>query len=511
MANRRRLHSATLLANGKVLAAGGFDEYGSPLQAELYDPAAGTWSAAGAPIVARNAHTATLLANGKVLVAGGRNTADGTGTTYLTRVEVFDPATSSWSLTTALTATRAHHTATLLPNGKVLLAGGMNGSGYLTGCVLYDPVPGTWAATGGFAAPRAHHTATLLPEGKVLVTGGNNSVSYLTATELYDPATGTWSASGAMATARRGHTATLLPDGKVLLAGGASGTTTYAPAAEFYDPASGTCSAGPTLTEGKEWHAATLLATGEVLLAGGGRSTNIFYSTAELYDTPTLTTPASSLITGTTVRLGGNVTLIGSAAVTGRGVVFAPANINNDPKLGGPGVVSMTTTGTTGTFTVNVTDLTPGTIYRFRAYATNAVGTGYTAASSFTTLTALEMWRKTWYGTTADVGNAADDADPHHTGISNLLVFAFLGPAQNPAQARRSQLPQAGWTGGSYGYAFMPPAGTGALNYSAEHSTTLAEGSWLQLPDTGESGIRRFVLPADGLATGFLRLKVTRP
>jgi hypothetical protein len=115
-------------------------------------------------------------------------------------------------ITGSLTMARFGHTATLLPNGKVLVAGG--------GAELYDPASGAWSVTGSLATARSGHTATLLPNGKVLVAGGVGPSGILASAELYDPASGTWSATGSLATARRLHTATLLPNGKVLVAGG---------------------------------------------------------------------------------------------------------------------------------------------------------------------------------------------------------------------------------------------------------------------------------------------------
>src|SRR5437763_4719408 len=120
-------------------------------------------------------------------------------------------------MTGSLATARNGHTATLLPNGKVLVAGGRNGNSILASAELYDPPSGTWSATGSLATARFFHTATLLPNGKVLVAGGGNNSA-----ELYDPASGTWSATGSLATARAFHTATLLPNGKALVAGGFS-------------------------------------------------------------------------------------------------------------------------------------------------------------------------------------------------------------------------------------------------------------------------------------------------
>ncbi len=281
MTTGRVYHTATLLADGKVLVVGG---EGVSLEvsdsAELYDPSSGTWSATGSMTTARDLHTATLLADGKVLVAGGRGASD-----LLASAELYDPNTGTWSATGSMTTARYGHTATLLADGKVLVAvgagGGSGASGWLDSAELYDPSSGTWSATGSMTTARYVHTATLLTDGKVLVAGGIVSDEALSSAELYDPSTGTWSATGSMTTARLTHTATLLTDGRVLVAGGAvSGASLPARAtAELYDPSTGTWSATGSLTPSREDHTATLLADGKVLVAGGrGRGS------AELYD-----------------------------------------------------------------------------------------------------------------------------------------------------------------------------------------------------------------------------------
>src|SRR5882724_10289340 len=242
----------------------------------MIDP---SWTATGSLTTARYYHTATLLPSGKVLVAGGYNGS------YLSSAELYDPATGSWSSTGSLTTARRWHTATLLPSGKVLVAGGDNGFSFLSSAELYDPATGSWSSTGSLTTARELHTATLLPSGEVLVAGGfGDGFVSLSSAELYDPASGTWSATGSLATARVCHTATLLPSGKVLAAGGYNGGCPRS--AELYDPASGTWSATGSLTTARAGHAATLLPSGKVLVAGGFNGFS-FLSSAELYDPAT--------------------------------------------------------------------------------------------------------------------------------------------------------------------------------------------------------------------------------
>jgi N-acetylneuraminic acid mutarotase len=295
LATARFGHTATLLPNGMVLVAGGEDSGGSftsLASAELYDPASETWSATGSLATARQLHTATLLPNGKVLVAGGFNNRVQNG---LASAELYDPASGTWTATSSLGAPRFFHTATLLPNGTVLVAGGEDTNGSLGSVELYDPANGTWTATGSLATARAIHTATLLPNGKVLVTGGVGSGSSLASAELYDPASGIWTGTGNLGAPRYFHTATLLPNGKVLVAGG-EGTGSPSASAELYDPASGTWTGTGNLGAARYSHTATLLPNGKVLVSGG-ESNGISLASAELYDPASETTTATGSLT----------------------------------------------------------------------------------------------------------------------------------------------------------------------------------------------------------------------
>jgi len=192
----------------------------------VFAQAPGTFAPTGFMKLARGYATATLLLNGKVLVAGGQYYS---GAQYVTKTaELYDPASGTFSYTGQMTIPRYAHTATLLQNGKVLITGGLDNNSNVRGrAELYDPATGAFTATGNMSLARQHHTATLLPNGKVLVAGGfyysdPTYETYITDTaELYDPATGAFTSTGNMAFARVAHTATLLGNGLVLIAGGA--------------------------------------------------------------------------------------------------------------------------------------------------------------------------------------------------------------------------------------------------------------------------------------------------
>jgi hypothetical protein len=363
LATPRLEHSATLLPNGKVLVAGGFDSsfYNVLTSAELYDPASGTWTPTGdmhnprtdhraillpngkvfvdhaggnSTQVSRNVvelydpasgtwtetdfgglpnETVTLLPNGKVLLAGGRTYPDVSGSAQL-----YDPASGTVVATGSLGTARAWHTATLLANGKVLVTGGATGqtitSGPLTSAELYDPTSGTWTATGSLSAVRYSSTTTLLPDGKVLVAGGSNSSGFLASAELYDPTSGTWTATGSLSSGRSGHSATLLPNGKVLVVGG-GGDSGFLASAESYDPASGTWSVSGSLVTTRQSHTATLLPNGKVLIAGGSNDTGALAS-AELYGPQSPSAQLLNVATRLKVLTGDNV-LIGGFIITG--------------------------------------------------------------------------------------------------------------------------------------------------------------------------------------------------
>jgi len=265
MRTPRAFHSATLLPNGRVLIAGGFVPDGYTATAEVYDPSTGTFIGTGNMVKPMPFGTATLLKNGKVLISvlcsdwfsaepelydpltGTFSSAEGHTDTkphyscgpaielangkVLIASELFDPATDTFSFTSYRNGIGSYDTtATLLTNGKVLVAGGSGDFGFSANADLYDPSTGRFFAAGNMIRARAGHTATLLRDGMVLITGGYVSAS---SAELYDPVNAIFVSTGDMLIPRARHTATLLMDGRVLMAGG---TTPDFPSAQLYVP-----------------------------------------------------------------------------------------------------------------------------------------------------------------------------------------------------------------------------------------------------------------------------------
>lgn len=228
----------------------------------------------------RAVHTATLLKNGKVLIAGGLLKAEGDEVNSST-AELYDPATGVFTPTASMSAERAGHTATLLQNGDVLITGGGSAS-----AEVYRTDKGVFTPAGRMSASRERHAATALKDGKVLVTGGSSGMP-LSSAEIYDPATNSFRQAGNMTTARFAHASTLLPDGKVLLTGGAANWNSVVATAEFFDPAAMKFSLAGTMTASRHKHAATLLPNGKVLIVGGSDSASDWrgrHASAELYD-----------------------------------------------------------------------------------------------------------------------------------------------------------------------------------------------------------------------------------
>jgi hypothetical protein len=327
----RTFHTATLLLDGRVLIMGGVDytfSFGGFLSSvEVYEPFTGTFTATGNMTTARAGHTATLLPDGRVLIAGG--SLNNGFNVPIASAELYDPSTGTFTRTGDMVAAHTFHQATLLANGKVLISGGSGVEGSLPRAELYDPATDTFSATGAYASnisgfnSSQRASSTLLPDGKVLIVWEEH------AAELYDPNTGTFTPTGPPSAPSYNDglpTTTLLMNGKVLVAGGADDDGFHTKA-ELYDRSTGTLDATGNMAARSE-HTATLLPDGTVLLAGGlgtfGEPPPALTS-AEIYDPGSGTFSATGT---TTVRQDHTATLLnnGQVLVAGGGWPTSTSN-----------------------------------------------------------------------------------------------------------------------------------------------------------------------------------------
>lgn len=247
----RSNHTATLLADGRVLLVGGYDgALAAAASSEIYNPTANNWTPTGNLNQGRRNHGIVLLSDGRALSMGGRTTGNISSTTN--SAEIYNPATGLWSVTANMITARSEFDPVLLPNGKVLVAGGEIFPDQTASCELYDPATGTWSPTGSLLQPRSHYHATLLADGRVLLAGGDSTAGENPPSELYDPAIATWSNSGSLTLSRDGNVQVRLADGRVLVAGGGvAGPHHLTASAEIYDPATGIWNhTGPLKTPG---------------------------------------------------------------------------------------------------------------------------------------------------------------------------------------------------------------------------------------------------------------------
>jgi hypothetical protein len=306
-----------VLADGKLLQAGGSDAHSASVAATaVFDPSTGRWTASGPLSETRRLHTLTRLADGRVLAAAGASGPVRIPVPGLATAELYDPAVGVWKSTGGLATGRSGHSATLLADGRVLVAGGdaprtAGVSGTLRSAELYDQATGTWSTTGAMTDARWGHQAVALADGRVLVIGGivSGADSGLAFCEVYNPATGVWTPTGSMSTPRRACQATLLADGAVLVTGGVNNGMAngwmYANhshrSAEIYDPTAGVWRPAPPMPTARAYHRAVRLATGSVLVIGGTDTATLDagYRNAVLFDPSTEQwTPAAGLATG---------------------------------------------------------------------------------------------------------------------------------------------------------------------------------------------------------------------
>ncbi|MFA6094002.1 MAG: kelch repeat-containing protein [Elusimicrobiota bacterium] len=310
----RAQHAATLLPDGRILVAGGYTAFSDPdtgnwietfqKTAELYNPVTNSWTPTTDMLGEHSRHTATALPDGKVLVVGGE--------TASVMAELYDPVAGTWSDAGLQEELSSGHSATLLREGKVLVTGGfLNSAGMYTGrALLFDPTNHSWANTGAMLSSRGGHRATSLLDGKILVVGGENGAPSSGA-EIYDPGMGQWTLAASMSAARSRHTATLLSDGRVLAAWGeGDGQDGRANTVEIYDPASGRWSAPEFVGDGRADHTATVMGDGRILFAGGDGAGSVF-STAWLFND-------AARISATGVNVAGPAQLSGRFELTDR-------------------------------------------------------------------------------------------------------------------------------------------------------------------------------------------------
>ena len=269
-----------------------------------------------APIsVGRNGHTATLLPDGRVLVVGGESVIT---REQMASVELFEPASETWTAGPDLPEPRSNHVAVRLGDGRVLVAGGgkstpigtPRGEEVKASAILFDPAADTWVATGSMLQARSHFAAARLPSGKVLVVGGGGDThengsecngygvpdcgpeaDTLATAELYDPGVGSFAATGPLAVPRHSLTLTSLPDGRAAAVAGACdvGPVSYA-SSEVFDETTGQWAPGPTLIdEDRLFHSAAPLPSGRVLVGGGKQSNIQFLATANTLDFSAMT------------------------------------------------------------------------------------------------------------------------------------------------------------------------------------------------------------------------------
>jgi N-acetylneuraminic acid mutarotase len=274
------------LQDGRILVTGGRLNGTALAHAEIFNPATNTWSATGSMTSPRVGHTLTLLANGKVLATGGWNGG------FISSAEVFDPAAGTWTATSSMSEAKWLHSATLLSDGRVLVAGGENytapGGPHFRETAYWDPATGAWTAGPLLNTGRADHEAAGLPDGRVVVIGGLSGFavnSALASIEIFDGAI--WQFGAPMSDGRFHFPLAVMQDGSLLVTGGTTANTspqTVTAGAERYDPASGAWSSGGVMNAARRMHTATTLANGHVLVTGGSNAANSLISSEIMGD-----------------------------------------------------------------------------------------------------------------------------------------------------------------------------------------------------------------------------------
>jgi hypothetical protein len=293
--NQSRLIRVASFTVSVVIAAAAFRV------AEVPQPVGGSISAGAHMLEARSGHTATLLPDGTVLIAGGmRRNQD-----FYRSAELYNPTTGKFQRTGEMSIARVGHAAALLRSGKVLVLGGWVATAGTDSAELYDPASGKFTAIAKMTVRRGRPSATMLANGDVLVAGGedHDAGAALASAEIFQAATLSFRPAGSMHRGRIEHTATLLHDGTVLIVGGKTESVTAS--AELYDPRTGKFSETGRLSTARYKHTAGLLPDGRVLIAGGSDDQDWRgkLNSGEIYDPRTRKFAATSLMNDSRFKL----------------------------------------------------------------------------------------------------------------------------------------------------------------------------------------------------------------
>lgn len=334
------------------------------LNARLYDPVANTWLVGGALTAQRSQPSMTLLPSGKVLVAGGSS---------LSSAELYDPETRTWTPTGSMAQARSAHAAVLLRDGRVLVVSGVNSGGAVAGAEIYDPDAGLWSVVAPPLYARRYASLVLLPDGRVLLSGGETDIEVTAEAEIFDVQANVWTATGTMNSPREGAMGsplghgTALPSGMVLVAGGLDDTGVAPVSAELYDRSIGLWADAGSMGTGRENGTANLLPNGDVLLTGGlTRDPSVtFYAFTERYTSeippgPVPLVDALPLLQ----RASSALTLTGSGFTGGSGVSTPQLQLQRAENGAITTLVPASYTGTT--FTSPVLATMPAGLYMAR-------------------------------------------------------------------------------------------------------------------------------------------------
>ena len=311
MLQPRTKHASSILTDGRVIVVGGINSSGTLSSAEIYDPVLQHWTSSGESLLPRIGHSVTALKNGMILVVGGKipieksnqnslllceNSNEAPPSAGVTKgyrckdgaaalTEIYDPTNNSWKESSSLLAPRWGHTATLLEDGRVLVAGGTNNYSSVVESEIFDPNTETWVSAGEMLYERTGHTASLLSDGRVLIAGGFTYVP-ISYSEIYDAKKG-WVKTENLMGPRHLHSAVSLNDGEVLIIAGKAGLFTNLTRIELYDSDSGSWSIKGKMPVALWGHTAIPLDCENVLIVGGKRNDGSSFNLAYLFDPTT--------------------------------------------------------------------------------------------------------------------------------------------------------------------------------------------------------------------------------